>query len=252
MRVLIVDDEPAAAVRLTRMLAWLHYTDVHTAANGLIALKMVDEMRPDLVLLDISMPEVDGFDVAVRLSNPKPAIVFQTAHGEFALRAFDVHALDYLVKPVTHEKLKRALDRVSQLHLTRQRPEALNLENLAELRTACDPRKRTESRVLVRAGTGHQLIPVENVLFFFAEDSCVYAHTVDQIYMTDYTLAEIERRLPNFERANRAQLVNLVRVSGIQKKTGGYANLTLTDGSQIRVARRRTTEIRSRLSDLTA
>ena len=111
MRVLIVDDEPAARQRLALLLADLDVEVVGEAANGIEALELVRERRPDLLLLDIAMPEVDGFDVVRHLPEPRPLVVFQTAYDEHALKAFDHEALDYVVKPVTRERLAQALDR---------------------------------------------------------------------------------------------------------------------------------------------
>ncbi len=111
MRVLIVDDEPNARNRLQIMLEELDVEVVGEAANGMEALEMVESLRPDLLLLDIQMPEVDGFDVARHLPDGGPLVVFQTAHDEFALKAFDHEALDYLVKPVSLKRLAEALER---------------------------------------------------------------------------------------------------------------------------------------------
>ena len=111
MRVLVVDDEPAARRRLALMLEELDEEVVGEAANGVEALEMARARRPGLVLLDIEMPEVDGFDVARHLPEPRPLLVFQTAYDEYALRAFEHAALDYLVKPVTLDGLRRALGR---------------------------------------------------------------------------------------------------------------------------------------------
>jgi two-component system LytT family response regulator len=114
MRVLIVDDEPHARNRLQIMLEELDVEVVGEAANGMGVLEMVESLRPDLLLLDIQMPEVDGFDVARHLPDGGPLVVFQTAHDEFALKAFDHEALDYLVKPVSLKRLSEALERASR------------------------------------------------------------------------------------------------------------------------------------------
>ena len=108
MRVLIVDDEPAARRRLALMLEELDEEVVGQAANGMEALQMAAERRPELLLLDVEMPEVDGFDVLRHIGEPRPLVVFQTAYDEYALRAFEHAALDYLVKPVTRAGLERA------------------------------------------------------------------------------------------------------------------------------------------------
>ena len=107
MRVLIVDDEAASRNRLAAMLEELDVEVVGVADNGVVAIAKASETHPDLVLLDIVMPEVDGFDVARHLSDPRPLIVFQTAHDEHALRAFEHEAVDYVVKPITRERLER-------------------------------------------------------------------------------------------------------------------------------------------------
>ncbi|MDH5805642.1 MAG: response regulator, partial [Gemmatimonadota bacterium] len=111
MRILIVDDERVARQRLQIMLSELDLEVVGEAANGLDALKLIRERKPDLVLLDIMMPEINGFDVAKHMSEPKPLIVFQTAFDQYALEAFEHEAVDYLVKPVTLPKLQRAIER---------------------------------------------------------------------------------------------------------------------------------------------
>ena len=110
MRILIVDDEAVARERLKLMLEELDVEVVGEAANGLQAIEMSSSRSPDLLLLDISMPEIDGFDVAQRLPDPRPLIVFQTAYDEFALQAFEHEAIDYLVKPVTLDLLERAIE----------------------------------------------------------------------------------------------------------------------------------------------
>jgi two-component system response regulator AlgR len=111
MRVLIVDDEPAARRRLQLMLEELDVEVAGQAENGVRALELAASLRPDLLLLDIVMPEVDGFDVVRHLPEPRPLIVFQTAHDDFALEAFDHDAIDYVVKPVSLARLERALER---------------------------------------------------------------------------------------------------------------------------------------------
>jgi YesN/AraC family two-component response regulator len=112
MRVLIVDDEAAARRRLELMLEELDVEVCGQATNGLEALDAVREMSPDVILLDVEMPEIDGLDVARHLPEPRPFVIFQTAYDSYALEAFEHAALDYLVKPVSLEKLERSLERV--------------------------------------------------------------------------------------------------------------------------------------------
>jgi len=246
MRVLVVDDEPAAAGRLKRMLSQLGFEDVLIAANGLVALELAGDHQPELVLLDITMPEVDGFDVAVRLPEPKPAIVFQTAHHEHALRAFEVQAVDYLVKPVALPRLKTALDKAAR-QISARPIEPVGWQSLDELRAAYPFETRYLSRVLVRAARGHRLVPTTEITHLYSEEGLVYAKTRDQAHLTDYTLKELEPRLAWFIRVNRAEMVNLGAVGEIRPAANGAATLVLTDGTEIAVARRRAAEVRTRL-----
>jgi two-component system response regulator AlgR len=245
MRVLIVDDEPAARRRLALMLGELDVEVAGEAENGLQALQLARESRPDVLLLDIAMPEVDGFDVARHLEEPKPLIVFQTAYDEYALEAFDHEALDYVVKPVTMSKLTRALDR-ARARLARRQSVSLDEGLLGQLRaavgTGSQPRR---SRVLVREGTGHRLLPLSEVLRFVADEGLVYAHTAAAAFLTDYTLRELEDRTGDtFVRANRADLVNVDAVARIVSNGDGSATLTLRNGAKVRVSRRRSAEVR--------
>ena len=190
MRVLIVDDEPAARRRLALMLEELDVEVAGEAANGLEALDGARAHRPDVLLLDIAMPEVDGLDVARHLPEPPPFIVFQTAYDEYALQAFDHAAVDYLVKPVSLEKLERALARVRE-RLTKKEA-ALPAALLDTLRSAVHAPQRTR-RILVRDRAGHRLIAWSDIVRFTTEQGGVFADAASGRFLTDYTIAELER-----------------------------------------------------------
>lgn len=245
MRVLIVDDEAAARRRLAIMLDELDIEVVGEARNGVEALKMVQERRPDLLLLDIAMPEVDGFDVARHLAHPKPLIVFQTAYDEHALEAFEHQAVDYLVKPVNRAKLERALER-ARARLGGGEGAELTSALLQRLREMMAHSLAAGSpRVLVRERGGHQLVPYGDIVLFGADEGLVFAHTNDGEHLTDYTLKELEERTAGaFVRINRSELVNLERVARIESNGDGSATLTLSDGRDLRVARRRAADVR--------
>jgi two-component system response regulator AlgR len=247
MRVLIVDDESAARRRLSIMLSELDVELVGEAANGLEALKLVRERKPDVILLDISMPEVDGFDVAQHLDEPKPLIVFQTAFGEYALEAFEHEAIDYLVKPVTLPKLQRALDRARERWEGAQRQE-LSQDILQQLRSSFRAAAGAPSRVLVRDQGGHRLMAYEDIDLFHADQGAVRARTPHGEYLTDYTIADLEHRLGGaFTRPNRSELINVSRIERITSNGDGSATLTLKGGAPIHVTRRRAAEVRRRL-----
>jgi two-component system, LytTR family, response regulator AlgR len=247
VRILIVDDEPAARRRLALMLEELDEEVVGEAENGVVALELARERRPDLVLLDIRMPEVDGLDVARHLADPRPLIVFQTAYDEYALRAFEHAAIDYLVKPVSLEQLGRALGRARE-RLESGRGQELSAELLARLRSATPAGPRTP-RLLVRQGQGHRLLPYADILRFLAEKGVVFAHTPAGRFLTDHTLIEIEERTAGgFVRANRSELVNIEHVVRITSAGDRSASLTLSDGSLVHVSRRRAAEVREALA----
>jgi DNA-binding LytR/AlgR family response regulator len=248
LRVLIVDDEPAARQRLALLLADLDVEVMGEAAHGLEALKLARERRPDLLLLDIAMPEVDGFDVVRHLPEPRPLVVFQTAYSEYALKAFEHEALDYVVKPVTRERLAQALDRARR-RLAEQQAPALTADLLARVQAAVrNPRAPVRTRLLVREGRSHRLLSLRQILRFTAEEGLAYAHTRERRYLTDYTLQELEERTAGlFIRASRGDLVSLDAVERLVGAGDGSATLVLADGMEIRVSRRRAAEVRAAL-----
>jgi DNA-binding LytR/AlgR family response regulator len=249
LRVLVVDDEAAARRRLAGLLAELDEEVVAEAADGLEALRLVPQLRPDLLLLDIAMPEVDGFDVAAHLPEPRPLIVFQTAYDEYALQAFEHEALDYVVKPVSRERLERALER-ARLRLAERRRQELSGELLDQLRravgSAAVPGRR--SRLLVRDRAGHRLLHWREVSRFCAEQGLVYAVTAEGRHLVEASLQQLEERAAGaFIRANRSELVHLDHVARIVRSGDGSALLTLDDGTRVRVSRRRVPEVRRAL-----
>lgn len=204
MRVLIVDEEPNARHRLSILLEELDVELVGVAENGVQALQMVRERQPDVLLLDIQMPEVDGFDVARHLPEPKPMVIFQTAYHEFALKAFEHEALDYVVKPVTLDRLRQALER-AQRRMESDRKSDLSVDLITRLTSAIGEHGRS-ARVLVNDGTGHRLLAYREVARFVADEGRVVARGDSGCFSCDYTLNELEERTAgSFVRASRAE-----------------------------------------------
>jgi DNA-binding LytR/AlgR family response regulator len=251
MRVLVVDDEPAARRRLALMLEELDEEVVGQAANGVEALEMARERHPDLLLLDIEMPEVDGFDVARHLPAPRPLVVFQTAYDEYALRAFEHAALDYLVKPVTLDGLRRAIGRARERLEAPARVAEPDAEALRGVRASLGGQAPRRRRLLVREGKGHRLVAFEAITHFTADEGVVFA-SLDggEKRLTDYTLAELEERAGDaFVRASRGELVNAEAVERIVRNGDGSATLGLRGGATVHVSRRRAPDVWDRLAE---
>jgi DNA-binding LytR/AlgR family response regulator len=251
MKVLIVDDEAAARRRLAQLVEEIDPTGIEIvgeAADGIRALTLVEERRPDVILLDIAMPEVDGFDVARHLRPPRPLVIFQTAYHEFALKAFDHEALDYVTKPVRKERLAQALERARARLAIRPAAE-FQPGALERLGATLGYERARPARLLVRQGAGHRLVAMRDILRFAADAGLVYAHAAAGSSVVDYTLGELETRTAgSFVRVSRADLVNLVHVQTIASNGDGSATLTLHGGHRVRVSRRRAAEVRKILA----
>lgn len=250
MRVLIVDDEAAARRRLHVMLEELDVEVVGDAANGVEALVLTRERNPDVLLLDIAMPEVDGFDVVRHLPEPRPLIIFQTAHDEFALRAFEHEALDYVVKPVALQRLRQALERARK-RLDASGLPALPAGLLSRIQSAVASSAGAAApklRLLVREDVGHRLVPLADIVRFTAAHGRTEAHVEGARFHTDYTMAELDARTAGrFARTGRADLVNLEQIERFVREADGAAYVTLADGTRLRVSRRRVAEVRDML-----
>lgn len=245
MRAVIVDDEPAALRRLATLLDELGVEVVAQAPDGLTALSVVRRLRPDVLFLDVSMPEVDGFDVARRLEDPRPLVIFQTAYGEYAVEAFDHEAVDYIVKPITRERLALAIDR-AQRRLDSAGRWTLDASALDRFGSAIGHVPGRPARLLVRHAGGHRLIRVPEISRFTAEEGLVYAHAAGAKLGTDYTLLHLESRLAGaFIRVSRSELVAVAAIAEIRTNGDGSATLTLASGESIRVSRRRAASVRA-------
>lgn len=248
MRVLIVDDEAPARRRLAVMLDELDVEVVGEAAGGLEALEMIRERRPDVVLLDIAMPEVDGLDVARHVEPPRPVVIFQTAFDTYALSAFEVEAADYVLKPVTLDRLRQALDRAER-RMASGASSGLTtaaIERLHAAIAAANPARRP--RLLVRDRSGHRLLALRDVLRCHAEDDVVHVYATSGRFTSEFTLAELAARSGGvLLRPSRADLVNADHVTRLTSNGDGSATLTLADGTTVHVTRRRAAEIRAAL-----
>jgi len=233
LRLVIVDDEPLARDLLREMLA--DHDDVEIAAecaNGFEAVKAVAEMKPDLLLLDIQMPKLDGFDV-LELIGPEVPVVFVTAYDEFAIRAFDVHAVDYLLKPFGAERLGEALSRARTRIGANQRRALMPLVTVSRTRLA------PLQRILIRDRADVHVIPVAKIDYLESQDDYVAVKAAGRTYLKEQTLSELESLLDPgaFVRIHRRYILNLSRLSKLELAVTDSRIAVLTDGTQLPVSR---------------
>jgi two-component system LytT family response regulator len=240
LRALIADDEDLARSALRRMLAQASGVEVvGEASNGVEALESIEELKPDVVLLDIEMPGFDGFEVVQHLENP-PAIVFVTAYDEYAVRAFEANAIDYLLKPVRPERLERALERV------RQRLSAPEAAREREVRQVARERGGPLQRIAARRGKRIVIVPVRDIIRIEIEDKLVFAVTASDRVLIEKTITELEAMLEpaGFLRISRGELVNLETVKELLPWFSGTWRVKLANGEERDVSRDRAKQLR--------
>lgn len=243
MRVLIVDDEAIARERMRQLLAGVPGVEIAgEASNGEQALEHVAEIRPDLVLLDIQMPGASGLEVAACLPRPRPRVIFCTAFDQYAVDAFELHAVDYLLKPINRARLAQAIDRVRE----QPGPQAeAAIDRLTEaVHGKC-------ARLLARCGSRVFIIPQRDVVYCLSEAGLTRACTHERQYLLDPTLNELEERLDPaaFFRISRAAIVNLEQVAEVRLLVGGSAEVSLKNGVKLEVSRRRVKDLFDRLGE---
>lgn len=231
MRVLIVDDEPPARAWLRGLLDRLpDHESCGEAGNGVEALRLAATLRPEVVLLDIRMPGLDGLETARRLAElpQPPAIVFTTAHGEYALDAFDAHAVAYLLKPVRLERLERALANAGRL----------NRAQLANL--SADPVGQSRSHLQVRIGQRVELIPLAEVFYFQADQKYVTVYHRHGQALIEDSLKALEAALgARVVRVHRNALAMAAQIAGLEKTAdGGCALVFHETQDRLEVSRR--------------
>jgi two-component system LytT family response regulator len=240
IRTLIVDDELLARERMRQLLESETEIDlIGECADGQQAVAAIQKESPDLVFLDIQMPELDGFGVLEAITaDPAPVIVFVTAHDKFALRAFEVHAVDYLLKPFDRERFKkalgRALDRVK--HRDGADPKPAQSAVLAELK----PLARPLERLAVKTGGKVIFVKLDEIDYIEAAHNYVELHVQKQSHLLRETLNSIEARLPaeKFVRISRSVIVNIERVKELQPLFYGEYTVTLQNGVRLTLSRR--------------
>ncbi len=239
-RILIADDEPLARERLGRLVARLDgYQVCGEAGDGHATLRAVAEMEPDILLLDIRMPGMDGMEVAEQLNalTHPPAIIFCTAYDHYAIHAFEVQAVAYLLKPVRQEALADALARAGRI----------NRVQLAALQARPES---SETQLAVRTHRGTELIELAGIHYCQADQKCVTIHHGQGETVTDFTLKELEQAYPeHLLRIHRQTLVGARHIKALLRDDDGHYRIQLRqDSVELPVSRRHATAVRQKLS----
>jgi len=240
MKCLVVDDESLARQRLTRLLEDMGEWKVcGEAANGEQALQQVEQLRPDLVLMDIRMPGMDGIEAArhiVQLENP-PALVFATAYGDHALEAFETQAVDYLLKPIHPQRLKQALDKARRLS-------GVELEKLHKSQAGSG-----RTHLCARKRGNLELVPIDEVVYLQADNKYVTVCSATQQILIEESLKSLEQEFAGYLiRIHRNALVAVRAIRGLEKNAEGHCSVLLEGvNERLEVSRRLLPDVRKRI-----
>jgi two-component system LytT family response regulator len=235
LRAVIVDDEELARQLLREYLWEAGGVDVVAeCGDGFDAVKAIGELKPDLVFLDVQMPKLDGFEV-LEVIDPPPSVIFVTAYDQYAMRAFEANAVDYLLKPFRLDRFKKALDR-ARVRIRQPKPAEVTATELA---AAARPPGQTIERVVVRDGSKIHIIPIAKLDYIEAQDDYAALHSEKKSYLKQQTIASLETQLDpqRFVRIHRSYIVNLERIVRIEPYTRDSRVAILRDGAQLPVSR---------------
>ncbi len=236
LRIMIVDDEaPARALMREYLSAMPAIEIVGECSNGFEAVRTIGDLAPDVVFLDVQMPKLDGFEVLELLEQP-PAVVFVTAYDEYALRAFEVHATDYVLKPVGRDRL---IEAVAQVRDRLFGPVAAPAPAPAALAAAARPPGQHLERILVRDGAQVHVIPVDRLDWIEAQDDYASIHSEGKSWLKPQPLAEIADTLDpaRFVRIHRSVVLNVERLARLELYAKDSRVAILKDGRQLPVSR---------------
>lgn len=240
IRTLIVDDESLARDRLRQLLAKEPEVElVGECSDGREAVAMIQSAKPNLVFLDVQMPELDGFSVLAELEGkPMPVIVFVTAHDKFALRAFEVHAVDYLLKPFDRERFQKALGRA--LEQVKQRDSSTLIKRQTALLAELKPAAKAPERIAVKSGGSILWVNLADVDWIGSADNYAELHVGVKSHLLRETLSALEARLDpeQFVRISRSIIVNATRIKELKRLFYGGCEITLQSGTKLTLSRR--------------
>jgi two-component system LytT family response regulator len=233
IRTILIDDEEPARIILREYLS--AFPDIEISgecSNGFDAVKTIGETNPDLIFLDIQMPKLNGFEV-LELIEQQPAVIFATAYDQYALRAFEVHAADYLLKPFSAERVAEALDHVRERLKKQEKP------SLQPLMAAVRANSTPLERVLIKEGSKVHVIPVDRIDYIEAQDDYVSIKTDGKSYLKQQRIAELEKSLDQtkFVRVHRSSIINIERIARIELYAKDSRMAILKDGTKLLISR---------------
>jgi two-component system LytT family response regulator len=238
-KTIVIDDEPAAR-RLMKNLLQEHSAVVEViseASTGREALEKIERLKPDLIFLDIQMPDLTGFEVIEQLSE-KPNIIFTTAYEQYAIKAFETFSIDYLLKPIKEERLAQSIEKLKKFGRFNQSIDVNGLQEI--IRQFQAPKKATA--LPIKTGDRINLIRYENIAFLEAQDKYVCVFTLDgQKFLTDQSLTTLEEKLPsNFCRIHRSYIINKEKIREMHRHFSGRYLFVMDDKALTRITSGRT------------
>ena len=245
IKAIIIEDELPARELLERYLSDVDDVEVvDTCENGFDGIKAISKHSPELIFLDVQMPKLTGFEM-LELLDDYPQIIFTTAYDQFAIKAFELNAVDYLMKPFSKERFLQALDR-ARIRLKEQANSDIKVEKLIE---KVKEESGTIERIFVKTGSRIDVIPVSEIIRIDAQDDYAEIVTKDKSYLKKETMNFLEKNLPqsNFIRVHRSSIINSDYMDKIEKYGKESYLVILKDGSRVKVSKSRIKELRSSL-----
>jgi two-component system, LytTR family, response regulator len=245
IRTLIIEDEEPARQLLRSFLSGLEHIDViGECADGFTGLKAINENKPDLIFLDIQMPKLTGFEL-LELLDEMPEVVFTTAYDQYALQAFELNAVDYLMKPFSRERLRIAVDKVVERCLARNTASS----SVSQLTAHLHEQPPMLERIVVKTGTKIEVIPLAEIEQIEAQDDYVMIYTDKARYLKKETLNYFEKALPatDFIRIHRSHIVNMKYIKQIEQYGKESYVVVLSNGKQVNISKSRFKDLKQEL-----
>lgn len=256
IRLILADDEPPARMLLREYLSAVQDMQVIAeAVNGAEAVTVINEMKPDAVILDVQMPELTGFEVLERL-DAVPHVIFSTAYNEFAVQAFEENAVDYLLKPYSRDRFARAMARLQE-RMDAASASISYLEAISRMLTTLPPSAQSTSarsvsaqaplsRLMVRSGSRILPIVAADIVWIEAAEDYALLHTAQGKFTASTGIGELEKRLDSqvFMRVHRSAIINVQCIKHVETDTSGNLTVTMSSGAKVKVSRSYTAQIR--------